>query len=63
MTHSNWIRKSIKKQGAFTKSAMRAKQSVKSFTKSVLDKPSKYSATTVRRARLAKTLSKLRKKK
>jgi len=59
----NFIQKAIKKPGAFKKSAVRAKQSVKSFTKSVLDKPSKYSATTVRRARLAKTLSKLRKKK
>jgi len=63
MTHANWIRKAIKKPGSFTKQAQRAGQSVKSFTKSVLNNPSKFSQTTIRRARLAKTLTKLRRKK
>lgn len=60
---TNFIKKAIKKKGAFTLQAKRANQSVKSFTTSVLNNPSKYSQTTLRRARLAKTLSKLRRKK
>jgi len=59
----NFIKKAIKKPGSFTKQAQRAGQSVKKFTTSVLTNPSKYSQKTLRRARLAKTFSKMRKKK
>lgn len=59
----NFIKKAIKKPGAFTKQAKRAGQSVKKFTTSVLNNPGRFSQTTIRRARLAKTLSKLRRKK
>jgi hypothetical protein len=49
--------------GAFEKKAKRANMTVKAFTKKVLSKNSKASATTKKQAQLAKTLSKLRKNK
>lgn len=56
-----WIQKAIKKPGSFTAQAKRAGMSVPSFRKKVLANKDKYSSTTVKRANLAKTLSKMRK--
>ena len=58
-----WIQKAIKKPGAFTAQAKRKKMSVSQFADEVLKKDSKYSETTKKRARLAKTLKKIRSKK
>lgn len=56
-----WIQSAIKKPGSFTAQAKRAGMSVAEFRKEVLANKDKYSATTVRRANLAKTLSKMKK--
>lgn len=56
-----WIQKAIKKPGSFTAQAKRAGMSVPSFREKVLANKDKYSSTTVKRANLAKTLSKMRK--
>jgi len=58
----NWIQKAIRKPGAFRKQAQRAGKSTMAFARDVVRNPSRYSTTTVRRARLAITLGKLRKR-
>jgi hypothetical protein len=60
---SKWISGAIKHTGAFEKKAKRAHMTVNAYTKKVLSKNSKASATTKKQAQLAKTLSKLRKNK
>ena len=56
-----FIKKAIKKEGAFTAQAKRAGMSVSAYIKFVLDPKNakKTTETTKRRARLAKTLRKL----
>jgi hypothetical protein len=56
----NWIQQAIRKPGAFRRQAQRAGKSTMEFAREVVRNPSRYSKTTVRRARLAITLSKLR---
>lgn len=56
---SKWIQKAIKRPGAFTAKAKKAKKSVAGFAAAVAKNPEKYSATTVRQANLAKTLKKI----
>ena len=56
-----WIKAAIKKPGSFTAQAERANMSVPSFIKEVLNNKDKYSATTEKRANLAKTLSRMKK--
>lgn len=58
-----WIQKAIKRPGAFTAKADKAGMSVKEYASHVTANPDRYDDTTVRQARLAKTLSKLRKRK
>ena len=58
-----WIQKAIKKPGAFTAKAKAAGKSVSAFAKQATKPGSKASTTTKRQANLAKTLSKMRKKK
>jgi hypothetical protein len=58
----NWIQKAIRKPGAFRKQAQRAGKSTMQFARDVVRNPSRYSTTTVRRARLAITLGKFRKR-
>ena len=60
-TDKKWIQKAIKKPGAFTAQAKRKKMTVAQFANEVLKKGSKYSEKTKKRARLAKTLRKLKK--
>jgi hypothetical protein len=57
-----WIQKAIKRPGAFTAKAKKANKSVAAMAAAVTKNPSKYSATTVRQANLAKTLRKISKK-
>lgn len=61
MKSGGWISKAIKKPGSFTKQAKAAGMSVPAFRNKVLANKGDYSTTTVRRANLAKTLSKMRK--
>ena len=56
-----WIQGAIKKPGSFTKQAQAAGMSVSAFRNKVLANKGDYSSTTVRRANLAKTLSKMHK--
>jgi hypothetical protein len=58
-TDKKWIQKAIKRPGAFTAKAKKAKKSVAGFAAAVKKNPSKYSATTVRQANLATTLRKI----
>lgn len=58
-----WIQGAGLKEGTFTAQAKRAGMGVQSFAKHVLTHQSKYSATTIKRARLAVTLKKIAKKK
>jgi hypothetical protein len=58
----NWIKKAVSKNpGSFTAQAKRAGMSVPAFRDKVLSNKESYSGTTVKRANLAKTLSKMRK--
>ena len=57
-----WIQKAIKRPGAFTAKAKKAKMSVPAYAAAVKKNPSKYSTTTVRQANLATTLRKISKK-
>lgn len=58
----NWIKKAVSKNpGSFTAQAKKAGMSVPAFRDKVLANKSAYSSTTVKRANLAKTLSKMRK--
>lgn len=56
-----WIQSAIKKPGSFTAQAKDAGMSVPAFRDKVLGNKEKFSGTTVKRANLAKTLSKMRK--
>jgi hypothetical protein len=56
-----WIQKVIKNPGSFTKQAQSAGMSTAGFKNKVLGNKEDYSTTTVRRANLANTLSKMRK--
>lgn len=56
-----WIQSAIKKPGSFTAQAKNAGMSVSGFRDKVLSNKEKFSGTTVKRANLAKTLSKMRK--
>ena len=56
-----WIQSAIKKPGSFTAQAKKAGMSVPRFRDKVLSNKEKFSSTTVKRANLAKTLSKMRK--
>ena len=65
--NKNWIQGAIKKPGAFTAQKDRYNRthkgrnpSTNQFANKVLAKGSKFSATTKRRANLAKTLGKMR---
>lgn len=60
---SHWIQKAIKpsNKGIFVRAAKRHGLSTSAFANEVLAHPDKYREKTVRRARLAKTLIKLRK--
>ena len=58
----NWIQKAIRKPGTFRKEAQRAGKSTMEFAREVVRNPSRFSKTTVRRARLALTLSKFSKR-
>lgn len=58
-----WIQGAIKHPGAFTKKAEAAGKTVKEYAAEVSANPEKHDEKTVRQANLAKTLSKLRKKK
>jgi len=59
----NWIQQAIRKPGAFRKQAKRAGKSTMQFARDVVRNPSRFTTTTVRRARLAITLSKLKRRK
>jgi hypothetical protein len=56
-----WIQKAVSKPGSFTAQAKKAGMSVPAFRDKVLSNKGAYSPTTVKRANLAKTLSKMRK--
>lgn len=56
-----WIQSAIKNPGSFTKQAQSAGMSVAGFKNKVLANKEDYSSTTVKRANLANTLSKMRK--
>jgi hypothetical protein len=56
-----WIQSAIKKPGALTKQAKAAGMSVSEFAQNVLSNKDDYSKTTVKRANLSKTLSKMKK--
>jgi hypothetical protein len=56
-----WIQKAVSKPGSFTAQANKAGMSVPAFRDKVLSNKGAYSPTTVKRANLAKTLSKMRK--
>ena len=58
-----WIQKAIKRPGAFRAKAKKAGMSTSAYARKVTAKGSKASARTKRQANLAKTLSKMRKKK
>jgi hypothetical protein len=58
-----WIQKAIKHPGAFTAKAEKAGMSVREYAAQVTANPDRYDDRTVKQARLAKTLSKLRKRK
>jgi hypothetical protein len=58
----NWIQQAIRKPGAFRKQAQRAGKSTMEFAREVVRNPKRFSTTTVRRARLAITLSKFNKR-
>jgi hypothetical protein len=57
----NWIKGAIKKPGSFTAQAKKAGMSVPAFRNKVLSNKGAYSSTTVKRANVAKTLSKMKK--
>jgi hypothetical protein len=58
-----WIQGAIKRPGAFTKKAEEAGKTTAEYAADVSANPDKYDERTVRQARLAQTLSKLRKRK
>ena len=59
-----WIQEAVSEHpGAFSKKAKAAGMSTAEYAQSVTSNPDKYDKKTVKQANLAKTLSKLRKKK
>ena len=58
-----WIKDAIKRPGAFTKKAEERGMTASQFASKVTSYPDEYDTRTVRQANLAKTLSKLRKRK
>jgi hypothetical protein len=58
-----WIQRAIKRPGAFRAKAKRAGMSTMAYARQVLANPKAYSERTVRQARLATTLDKLRRNK
>ena len=62
MPGENWIKDAIKRPGAFTKKAEKRDLTAKQFASKVTSNPTKYDERTVRQANLAKTLSKMHKK-
>ena len=58
-----WIKDAIKRPGAFTKKAEERCMTATQFASKVTANPDEYDTRTVRQANLAKTLSKLRKRK
>lgn len=63
MANKNWIQGAISKPGSFSAKAKKAGESTSEYANKVLKKGSKASAKTKKQAVLAKTLSKMRKKK
>jgi hypothetical protein len=64
MAKKKWIADAVgKNKGAFSRQAKRAKKSTAAYAAQVLKPGSRASATTKRRARLAQTLGRLRKRK
>ena len=59
---NNWIAGSIKKPGSFSAAAKRKGMTTKEFANTVQSNPEDYTTTTERRANLAETLMRLRKK-
>lgn len=59
----NWIKKAIKRPGAFSSKAKKRGLSTAAFAAKVTKNPSKYSKLTVQQANFAKTLSKMNKSK
>lgn len=59
----DWIAAAIKKPGSFSNQAKKAGKSTSAYAAQVLKPGSKASTKTKRRAALAKTLAKLRKRK
>ena len=57
-----WIQKAKLKKGAFTSQADKYDMGVQQFANYVIANPEKFSATTEKRARLAKTFKKMGKK-
>lgn len=59
-----WIQEAVSEHpGAFSKKAKEAGMSTAEYAKTVAANPDKYDKRTVKQANLAKTLTKLRKKK
>ena len=58
-----WIKDAIKRPGAFTKKAEKRGMTASQFASKVTSNRDEYDTRTVRQANLAKTLSKLRKRK
>ena len=58
-----WIKKAIKRPGAFSAKAKRAGMSTSAYATKVLKKGSRASTQTKRQASLARTLGKMRRKK
>jgi len=59
----NWIERAITKPGRFSAKAKKAGMTTAAYARFVLANPQKYDETTLREARLAQTLAKLRPKK
>ncbi len=59
-SEKKWIKKAIKKPGAFKAKAKKAGMSTKKYASKVLKKGSKASAKNKKQANLAKTLSEVR---
>jgi len=63
MAKDKWIQGAIKRPGAFKAKAKKAGKSVSEYASQVTKEGSKASTRTKQQANLAKTLSKMRKKK
>lgn len=58
-----WIQRAVKRPGAFTAQAIRAKMTVHDYAREVLAHPDEHTDTTLRRARLALRFEKMGKAK